>query len=346
MRAQAARSIARQWLAREIVARPGFCGALWHGSVLDLPNDAPLDPSTDLDLIVVFDEPPEGLRRGKHPVDGALLDITVLPWSDIRDPDTVLANHQLAPSFRSPELLADPDGALAHLRDSVAREFNRREWVERRVERAVRKVRDFLDCIDPGTPFAGSVMSWLFGTGVTTHVLLVAGLRNPTVRKRYIAARELLRDVGMPGMHEELLRMLGSASLSPDQASRHLAALKPAFDATASTIRTPLFFFASDLSPAARPIAIGGSLAMIAAGDHREAMFWIAATWARCMQVFHADAPALEARFDSAFRAMLADLGIRSVEDMQARAAEVRTALPHLQSVAGAIMDTTPEIVD
>ena len=42
--------------------------------------------------------------------------------------------------------------------------------------------------------FHEQVISWVFATGVTTHMLLVAGLKNPTVRKRYIAAKKLLSD--------------------------------------------------------------------------------------------------------------------------------------------------------
>ncbi|MDQ4044308.1 MAG: hypothetical protein M3173_02520, partial [Chloroflexota bacterium] len=273
-----ARSIARRWLSEHVAPLPRFRGALWHGSMLTLPDDAPLDPLSDVDLIAVFDAPPADLRPGKQPIEGVMLDVTVLPWRDVRDPESVLANHQLAPSFRSPELLADPSGDLAALRDVVAHNFSRREWVERRVERAVNKAHAFLSGIDPGAPFAGNVMSWLFGTGVTTHVLLVAGMRNPTVRKRYVAVRELLRDNGIPQVHDDLLRLLGSARLSRGQASRHLDALEPTFDPAAAAIRTPVPFPASDLSPAARPISIDGSRTMIAAGDHQEAMFWIAVT--------------------------------------------------------------------
>lgn len=346
MHVEEARSIARRWLAEQAVPLPGFRGALWHGSILTIPDDAPLDPASDVDLMVVFDTPPADLRPGKQPVEGVLLDLTVLPWADIRDPESVLANHQLAPSFRSPELLADPDGTLGALRDTIAREFARRPWVERRVEAAAGKIGDSLGRIGPSAPFAENTMSWLFGTGITTHVLLVAGLRNPTVRKRYIAARELLVSTGMPSVHEELLGLLGSKELSPERIRHHLDTVEPAFDAAVSAIRTPVLFPASDLSPAARPIAIDGSRSMIAAGDHREAVFWIAVTWARCMQVLHADSPELETRFGPAFRGMLADLGIQSVTDMQSRAAEIQAALPHLRATAHEIMDAIPKIED
>ena len=344
MLARTARAIARDWIDREVAPLPGFRGALWHGSVRDLADDQPLDAASDLDLILLFDTPPETFAGGKRLVDGALLDLTPLPWATLADPAALLANHQLAPSFWAPEIICDPNGDLAPIRDAVTAGFTSREWVERRVESAVDRVRIFLDGIDPAAPFAQSAMSWLFGTGVTTHVVLVAGLRNPTVRKRYLAARELLRSVDMPWVYDELLRLLGAEHIDQATASRHLATLEPAFDAAGAAVRTPVAFPASDLSPEARPIAVDGSRAMVAGGDHREAMFWIAVTWTRCMQVLATDAPGIAASHDAAFRAALADLGIHTVADMQARAGAVRECLPRLRDVAAAILDATPDI--
>lgn len=51
---------------------------------------------------------------------------------------------------------------------------------------------------------------WVFPTGIMTHVLLVAGLRNPTVRRRYEAARDLLADHDGLDLHDRLLELLGS----------------------------------------------------------------------------------------------------------------------------------------
>jgi hypothetical protein len=343
MRAQDARSIARQWLHDEVSPLDGFVGALWHGSVLDLVDDEPIGTDSDIDLILIFDECAPSLRRGKLLVGGAILDLTPLQWNDIRDAEVVLGNHQLAPSFRSAALLADPSGALAELCDVIERQFPRREWVDRRCDRAIGAIRRNLAQVELSGTQVGQVMSWLFGTGITTHVLLVAGLRNPTVRKRYVTARSLLHEAGRPEIHEILLRMLGSHQISAERASHHLSTLTKAFDDASRTVRTQVPF-ATDLSQVARPIAIDGSEGMIANGDHREAMFWIAVTWARCMQVFHLDDRSLEARFEPAFRSMLSDLGISSIGDMRERAGVVETSLSWLREIASGIMDATPEI--
>jgi hypothetical protein len=56
--------------------------------------------------------------------------------------------------------------------------------------------------------------------------------------------------------------------------------------------------------------------------------------------VLHADAPIESARrWDSAFRELVADLGIRSFDDLQRRGEDIRAALPGVWAVAEEIMD-------
>lgn len=182
-------------------------------------------------------------------------------------------------------------------------------------------------------------MSWLFAAGGVPHALLVAGLRNPTVRKRYIAVHQLLMDYGHTSLYSELLSMIDPRGMTADRVSYHLSVLGQAFDAASSIVCTP-FFFASDLSHAARTISIDGSQVLIDRGLHREAIFWIVATFARCQMVFHADAPAdLASKWDSGFRDLLGDLEIRSAADLLQRGDAIRKVLPDVYLVAEAIMD-------
>lgn len=122
----------------------------------------------------------------------------------------------------------------------------------------------------------------------------------------------------------------------------HLVALGDAFDAAKGVATTP-FFFASDLSNLARLIAIDGGRELIARGDHREAVFWLVATYSRCMTVFHADAPGLRARSEPGWR-LLGDLGIVSAADLRRRGDRVEAALPRIREVAAAIMAANPGI--
>jgi hypothetical protein len=166
------------------------------------------------------------------------------------------------------------------------------------------------------------VLAWLFPTGVTTHVLLTAGLRNPTVRLRYLAARTLLADYGRPGFHQELLALLGCAELPRERVERHLTAMTAAFDTAA---------------------AVDGSRDLVGRGHHREAVFWIAATYARCLAILASDAPAAAPGYTPGFSALLGDLGIASPADLGRRAGEVRGFLPRLRGVAAAILAANPD---
>jgi hypothetical protein len=338
-----ARSAATNWVNEVAAEWPGFEGAFLHGSINWLAENAILAATSDVDVIVVESGKTHS-NPGKFLHEGVLLDVSVLPVDLVASAEEVLGVSHLAGSLRGASVLADPTGHLRNIQQQVDRDFAKREWVLRRCEHAQSKILTFLGSIDPTRPFHDNVTSWLFGTGVTTHVLLVAGLRNPTVRSRYVAVQNLLAERGRLDVHEELLDLLGSSHLTRPQVEHHLATMTLAFDAAKSVIKTPVFF-ATDLSDVARPIAIDGTREMIERGYHREAMFWIAATHSRCQHVFTADAPPeLGDQFAPGYEAMLGDLGITSFEDLIARRNEVRKYLPRLMVIANEIIAADREI--
>jgi hypothetical protein len=137
MRARDARALAARWVAEHAAEVPGYRGALLGGSLAWLADTAELPATSDVDVMVVTDDPGVPATRSKRRYGGVLLEATVVPWDQLRSPERVLASYHLAGLLRPGTLLADP-------------------------------------------------------TGVTTHVLLTAGLRNPTIRRRYQAVRALL----------------------------------------------------------------------------------------------------------------------------------------------------------
>ena len=68
-----------------------------------------------------------------------------------------------------------------------------------------------------------------------------------------------------------------------------LAAVTEIFD-FAKEIINPPHRFASDISEVVRPISIGGSREFIDGGYHGEAVYWIVATYSRCLAILHNDA--------------------------------------------------------
>ncbi len=315
-----AKAAAARWIEDEAAKTPGFAGAFLHGSIVGLTDDAPLGPSSDVDIMVVRDGPLPDVKPGKFIFSGVVLDVTDLAWDELGSAADVLGQYHLAGSFRYPSVLADPTGRLRPLNHEVAREFARRPWVQRRCADAMSRIERNLDSSTVAEAWHDRVTAWLFGTGVMTHVLLVAGLRNPTVRTRYAAAKELMRRYDRMDDYETLLVLQGSSGLTRGQVEDHLAALAEVFDVAADAIRTPVFF-ATDISPEARVIAIDGSRELIDRGDHREAIFWIVATYSRCLSILSRDAAqAVYDRYRPGFDALLADLGIASDSDLETRA--------------------------
>jgi hypothetical protein len=214
-----ARAVARRWVTGEAARAPGFCGAFSHGSTNWLPDDAALPATSDLDLVVVLAAPDPPAKPGKFVYRGVTLDVSYLPSDGLGSPDQILGRYQVAGSFRTASVIADPSGRLAELQAAVAQDYAKRRWVTRRCDDARGNALRHLRSLDASAPFHDQVTAWLFGAGVTTHVPLVAGLRNPTVRRRYLAARELLADDGRPEFYETLLELLGCAWMGRSWAS-------------------------------------------------------------------------------------------------------------------------------
>ncbi|MFF4309639.1 hypothetical protein [Streptomyces sp. NPDC001507] len=345
MKVGLARSAAIQWVAQHARSDAGFRGAYFSGSTVGLPDDAELSPSSDVDIFVVTAQEDPPAKPGKLRFQNALLEVSYLPWTELASADDVLASYHLAGSFRTDAIIDDPTGDLHKLHAHISRHFTARPWVRRRCQDARHRIETRLAAIDTSAPFHEQVISWLFPTGVTCHVLLVAALRNPTVRLRYPAAREVLTDYGHLSLYPELLNLLGCSHLTAQRVQHHLRELATTFDATVQVAKTP-FSFSSDITPTARPIAIDGSQRLIDSGDHHEAVFWIIATFARCHIILAADAPQLHDALAPAFQAAVTDLGISSTRDLIHRAEEVTRFLPRLWQTTESILGSNPNVTE
>ncbi|MEV7802285.1 hypothetical protein AB0O28_04995 [Microbispora sp. NPDC088329] len=344
-RVRDARAAAARWVARHAAAAPNFAGAFLTGSTAWADPDAVLPPTSDVDVSVVVTDPVAPPKLGKIPWEGVLVEVTYMSWDRLASARDVLASCHLAGAFRAGDpgtLIADPTGRLARLRAAVAAGFADRRWVRLRCEDAERRITGGLARLDARRPFHDQVTAWLFPAGITTHVLLTAGLRNPTVRLRYPAVRELLRAYGRMDVYEELLGLLGCAHLTPERVAAHITTMTRAFDAAAAVARTP-FPFSADITEAARPVAVDGSRDLVARGLHREAVFWIAATYARCLKILAADAPGENGHLGG-FADLAADLGAGSPDDLRRRASEVSAYLPRLRAVAEEIIAANPAV--
>ena len=258
--------------------------------------------------------------------------------------EPLAASYHLAAGLAEDTIVADPTGALRAMQRRVARTFRREAWVRRRCDDAARRVEELLAGVESGADWNERVTAWIFAAGVTTHVLLVAALANPTVRLRYLAVRRVLDAHGASAFYPLLLELLGCAGLRAARVAHHVDALATAFDAAAAAGRTP-FPFSSDVTPLARPIAIDGCRALVRSGDPREAVFWLLVSFARCDRILAADAPEAAERNAPAFAALLADVGVAGPADLRDRAARVRAALPGVRRAAETILAANPRVV-
>jgi hypothetical protein len=159
-----------------------------------------------------------------------------------------------------------------------------------------------------------------------------------------VAAHDLLADYSLRDFYPTLLALLGCERLRRDQVEAHLPALEAAFDAAARVVPSS-YPFAADLSAQGRSVAIEGSRELIQSGWPCEAVFWMVATYGRCMQVFAQDAPgAIQECHASGYHALLAMLGIAAAGDLVRRSAQVQAFLPRLQAVTEAVLAANPEI--
>ncbi len=325
-------------MTEEGIGIPGFRAAYIGGSTNWLPEDAELAATSDLDVMVVLTEREQPGVRRKFVYQDVLLEISYLSQDQFQSPEQILSDYHLAPGLHTAKVMSDPFGYLTPLRAIVSREYARRRWVRRRCAAASDKVLASLRGVSGNAAIHDQAIACLFAAGITCHVLLVAGLRNPTVRKRYVAARDLLAGYGHQEFHETLLALLGSARLTPERAARHVAALAEVFDLASKEIRTE-FPFAPDLDQCARSISIDGSMELIERGYHREAMFWIGVTYCRCRKVLASDAPErIDRRVEDGFLEILGDLGLATFPDIQRRCAEIERDLPKVCEVAESII--------
>lgn len=328
-----ARAAAEDW-----VRGSGARAACYAGSSLDLGDGAELPAESDLDIIIVVDGPAP-TKIGKVLHRGVRLDVSFLDRRELADYDAVARIHYLAPSFRSERsIIVDADGELHSLHDHLAPIFERPDVVWGRCENVLSRMTSGLAHVGEPTGWPAQLLGWLFPTSLPTQLLLVAGCRTPTVRLRYLRTRELLVDHHLEERYPVLLEQLGCLEVNPSQVVEHLEHLALAFDAAAA-VPTELAF-SGDLSLDSRPVAIGGTRRLVERGDHREAVFWLMVTFARCQQTLDLAAdPGLADHHRPRFVAAASDLlGVGGPGDLHRRARSMQLSMPELISTARQII--------
>lgn len=337
-----AKHIAKTWVEHEAADLPRFIGAYLTGSILQKHDRDEFPACSDIDIFVVLDSETLPEKYGKFIYQNALLEVNFVSLSALSDTQKILSDYHLAGAFRVPSALLDPTGQLSEIQRNVSAEFAKPEWIIKRCTDARSRATNFLENFRTAAQLHDQTTSLFFAAGVTTHILLVAARANPTIRRRYVECRTVLDQHGQRALHEQLLTTLGSAKLTKEQVMVQFDALGDSFDLACSVLSSP-YQFAQDMTQQTRVAAVDGSMEMIKAGFHREAMFWIIAIFSRSRAVIFADGTKQQLeQFDRDYWALLNTLGISNHQDMERRAQQIECDIDCCWKIAMQIIAATP----
>lgn len=324
------------WLENFLRENPFIRGAYLAGSVAELHPDDEIGSCSDIDIMMPIDSPARD-KPGKIPYNSFIIEGTFIPWGELRDPERSMANYHVAHGLHHNLVLADQTGELTALCEYIAAEFPKPERIRARVDNVITKIESNLNGFRTDVPVERQCMGLLFTAGILTHAVLVAAMRNPTVRMRYRAVRDVLIPAGRSAEYEELMRVAGFADFTAEEAETYLADMASLFDAV-EPLRRTRFPFTSDLCAEMRPTAVDDLSTMIRSGSHRETLFWLCATYTRLMQQAAYDAPELYNEEMPSFLRLMKRVGLGTPEARLRRAEAIRAALPGIRALCEQII--------
>ena len=330
-----ARTTAADW-----VRQSGAAAAFLTGSTLGRADAAELPSDSDLDVVVVSDGPAPS-KIGKLVHRGVRLDVSHLAADVLADAESVARTHYLAPSFATPRAILVDDGRLRALVDHIGPHFAEPEMIMARCSDVITRMEAGLAGVGTADSWAEQLQDWIFPISLPTQVLLVAGLRPPTVRLRYLRVRDLLQERERVATYEELLDLLGCRTVDAAVVRHHLAALDRAFTAAARCPPTG-FAFGSDITGSMRDATVGATIRLVDAGHPREAVFWLMVTLVRCQLILdRVGEPTTRDHCAAALRSAAGDvLGVLAPQDLRRRADRLRAWTGTLRAEAERVIGT------
>ena len=345
---------------REEAARhPKLVGAVLAGSTCVRDLEAPHPLSSDVDVFIFVDaevpseilEPHGGFAPRKLLFRGVVLEPSFHEARRITDPEAVLGDMHLAPIFREACILLDPYGRLESLAAAVKLEFLRRRHAQRRLEQALRPATPLGPRVSLSDIPAIRAPCWrnvghCFGVMRCAFAALVAGFRYPTIRRSFVVAREVLHDAGREDLADELLRLLGSFSLSRFDVERLATEAEQTYDIAVKLRRTPVVLD-WNVSYDARELERAAVREMIGAGCHREALFQLLLVRTVVQGIIENDGGE-EARSLSriGYQCLLSAQGIDGDEEFRTRAEAVRKIVPAFREACEAVLARVPGLLD
>lgn len=352
-----AKDLAREWVAVNRDRWPGLQAAHLTGGITALADGEAFPAHKDVDLHLIFAEGSPELRRDlpwdgliEEAYGGIAIEAGTKSVADYASPAAVLANPEIASHLLGDGLLHDPRGLLADLQPIVRRDYRRRRWLLARLEHERRGLTGAI-ALRPmaraGYGLAGEVNILGYTSTFATAALAVArlgplrlGSGSALRLKEHLAAHD------RADLYEELLAVVGLAGASPAEAEAFLREATEAFDVALAVRRTP-GPFQHKLRRHLRPYFVDSCRALLAAGHHREALFWVLPYHLATADILladgpDADKPAVVARRDR----FLAKLGLATDAAVDAAYARLGPLYAEIFALAESIIADHPEVVD
>ncbi|HEY5912444.1 MAG TPA: hypothetical protein VJA21_17720 [Verrucomicrobiae bacterium] len=354
-----ARLAAEAWIREEAGRHPELVGAILAGSTQARNPEEPHPPGSDVDLFIYVDaevpsdilEPRGRFAPRKLAFRGVVLEPSFHEARRIADPETVLGDMHLAPVFTEPRILLDPYGRLEALAAAAKPEVLRRRHAQRRLAQALEFgpstgapacIQDIPGLRAPCWRNAAHAM----GVMRCALATLVAGLRYPTVRRSFVVAREALRGAEREDLADELLRLLGSFTVSRAEVETLAAEAERTYDVAVEVRRTPVVMD-WNVSRDVRELEHAAVRELIDAGHHREALFQLLLVRTVAQGIIENDGGE-EARAAAriGYQRLLAALGIDGDEAFQARGQALQAFIPALREGCEALLARAPGLLD
>jgi hypothetical protein len=337
--------LAREWVEIYGSKMPGFCGAHLMGGLNYTAKDSPFPSYKDVDLNILLRD---GDGWNVHDVSykDLILEYGSVNIEEYKSADMVLSDPRLASNLAVKSILSDPTGMLSALHETVALEYPRRKWVLARCDSAKSAAKDTLKELSQANSLSDAFSNLGFLMLDLSGLIAIAGLKPPTHRRSLVLAREVLETWGQADLHEEILKVYGSAHFSRSDVEAYLPICARAFDKAVEVKQTPIPY-GFKLQSYVKPYFIDGAKEMIDEGFHREALLWISAGILISTNAIQIDASEEEKPIflANAYR-LLSDLGLTTSEDIESRIQQARALTDRVFKVADTIVSQNSEILE
>lgn len=312
------KKLAREWVEKNYLGKDGFVGAHLVGSINHTPEDELFPLYKDVDIAIILETVDyQEIVEISH--QGYILECILSGATRYKDAKGILSLPGMACNLEVDSVLVDPNGTLATLHEQVRRDYNKREYVQLRVENENAEAKKNLQ----GMSGAGNALEFVFFLGNfimnCSAMPTVAHLQPPTHRRGLLNLKPFMVNDGQEDLYGEYLKVFGSYTIDEPSARLFIDQAANVFDRALAIKKSPVPY-EWKLDPCIRPYLVEGSLEMIREGGHRESIFWIALFFMISNSVIQQDGTEEEkVKYTEQISVFIGALGLSSAEKMADR---------------------------